>query len=171
MTKYGLQNSISEITESPEGFGFDHFLAAICWGTLTGTLAMMAVLMWAAGFDFDLSAIGAALLIIGLITAVFTFLSMLVIGLPLTWFLHTIEQESAAGYAVAGAFAGFLVIAVTFEAHREPAEMLWFPAVGALAGLVCAYRWGTWREALFLAADPEPEPRSKRSNPIHDLTH
>ena len=170
MSDENLRQPISEITEMPEGFGLDHFLISVGLGTLVGTLAMLIGLGWEAGFDIDLEEIGAAVLFIGFFVAVFTFIGFVVIGLPTTLLLSAIKKETAANYGVVGALAGFVAIAVIFEVHRTGGwEMLWFPAVGALAGFVCAYRWGRWREAV---ADFRRSIRpTRRSNPIHDLTH
>lgn len=166
-----LQISVSEITEIPEGFGLGHFLAALCWGTLAGTGSMVLALMIASGFDFTLYSIGAALGIlwlVGLVVAVFTLAGLLIVGLPLTLVLRLIEEESAALYAAIGAIAGFAIMAIIFEAH-EDALAFAFSLVGAIAGGACAYRWGRWREAVV--AHRLSKTPTRRTNPIHELTH
>ena len=111
---------------------------------------------------------------VAIFVAAFSLAGMVLIGLPLTFLLRTIEQETAATYAALGAIAGFLVLAVTFELPRHAdLELLWFPAIGAFAGWAAARRWGRWREAVARMRHLQPEEHSapKRSNPIHDLIH
>lgn len=164
----------SGITEETEMAGLDHFLAALSWGILAGTAALMVPMLIASGFDVDLTGIAGALVFVALFVGIFTLASLVVIGLPLTLILSALERESAAVYATAGALAGFTVLAVVFEIHRvgDPG-MLWLPAIGAFAGSVCALRWGRWREAVARrrAGDRQETPPVRRSNPIHDLIH
>lgn len=163
---------VSEISEMPVTFAVGHFLASLCWGTLAGTGSLIAVLLVASGLDFDFYNLGETIVIlwlVSLVVGVFTLAGLVIIGLPLTLGLRKIEQETAATYASVGAIAGFLIMAIMFQAHKD-ALAFGFALIGAFAGGACAFRWGTWREARAAQRLSEA-PAERRSNPIHDLTH
>ena len=168
------QDRVSEITEFTEWSRSYHFFASLGWSVLAGTAGMMLVLLISARSSLDAGAILGGLVWVAIFVAAFSLAGMVLIGLPLTFLLRTIEQETAATYAALGAIAGFLVLAVTFELPRHAGlELLWFTATGAFAGWAAARRWGRWREAVARMRHLQPEEHSapKRSNPIHDLIH
>jgi len=173
MSDAKLRDGVSEITEIPEQANLGHFLAPLVWGTIAGTVTMLIGLGWEAGFDIDLADVGAAVLFVGVFVFLFTFTGFIAIGLPFTLLLRTIGKETVGVYAAIGAIGGFLLIAVIFETHRMGGwDGLWFPVVGALAGIACAYRWGRWRESVARRRKVAEETiAQRRSNPIHDLTH
>ncbi|MEP0392367.1 MAG: hypothetical protein ABJ205_10265 [Erythrobacter sp.] len=167
-----LQNGVSEITEINEGSGLNQFVVSVGCGILAGTLAMLIGLGLKAGFDTDLANFGAAVVFVGLFVAIFTFMGFVAIGLPITWLLKAMGKETVAVYSATGAITGFLATAVIFEVHRQPTDMLLFPAVGAVAGFACAYPWGRWREGAAQRRNVAKEiVAQRRTNPIHDLTH
>ncbi|MEL7189144.1 MAG: hypothetical protein AAGK17_06290 [Pseudomonadota bacterium] len=175
MTTEFSQNHISEITEISDRPSIFHFGASLGWGTVIGTAALLIVAAVDAGFGLDAKDIGAGIAFFGFFVGLFTVLSMIFIGLPITFLLRVTGYERAAIYSGLGAIAGFAVLAVLFEAPRlgEP-ESLLMPFAGALAGFSCALRWGMWREKAALSGqrarqqDPK-EPPGKRANRIHDL--
>ena len=166
---------VSEISEMPVTFAIGHFLASLCWGTLAGSGALLGTLIIASGFDFDMDNISNSLgilWVVGVIVGIFTLAGLVIIGLPLTLGLRQLKKESAMLYTGIGATAGFLIIAVMFEANTKP-EALAFALIGAVAGGACAYRWGRWREELAAQqiSAPIEELCDRRTNPIHELTH
>lgn len=164
-------DEVSDISEMPVTFAAGHFLAALCWGTLSGMGVIIAALIIGSGFDFDLDDISYAigiLGVVGLFVAGFTFAGLVIIGLPLTLVLRRMQMESAALYASIGAITGFLILVTIFAPHDDPLELA-FSLIGAVAGGASAYRWGRWRDAI--AEHRESKTPNRRTNPIHDLTH
>jgi hypothetical protein len=167
------RKDISPNTEITEGFGLHHFLAAVSWGSIAGTGAMMAMMI-VSGLGFDLAAIGTALVFTGFFAGIITLLAMLVIGLPLTLILGAIDRESAVLYASFGSLVGYLVLGLMIGLpSKGQAEALLFPLLGAFAGWACALRWGKWREKCADRRLPAPKSTSssRRNNPVHDLIH
>ena len=170
------RDGISENTEMPDMAVTNEgvrFAAAIGWGTLTGTLALMAAIFIQESASVPLVEFFAAMLIFSVFVAGFTFAGMLVIGLPITFALRGLGWEYGWLYAALGAISGFLILAILFDRPANAtSEVLWFSAPGALAGFASALSWGLWREKRSAFRDQRsnhaPE---KRDNPIHDLIH
>ena len=169
------QEIISEITENPVITVFVpiwHFVAAVFWGVLAGSLAILI------GFGVPpitpIESLLSDLWFTGFIVTVFTFLGMLMIGVPVTWVLYLLNVEKTAAYAALGAIAGLTVLPLLFADPASLASDL-FPAIlpGGLAGLATAYRWGRWRERVAKAREAERESLAaqRRTNPIHELIH
>jgi len=167
------RSPISQNTEITEALALDQFLAAVCWGTLAGTGAMMTMMLISSpGFDF--AAIGGVLVFTSLFVSIITLLAMLLIGLPLTLLLRAVDRESAAIYASAGGIVGYLILALMawLPSPNQPEAVL-FPLFGSFAGGACALRWGKWREKRAIERDQETNPAAshRRDNPIHELIH
>ena len=166
---------VSQITETPVNTVLApiwHFCAAVLWGVLAGSLAILI------SFGFPpvtpIESLLSDLWFTGFIVTVFTFLGMLMIGVPVTWVLYLLNVEKTAAYAALGAIAGLTVLPLLFADPTSLASDL-FPVIlpGGLAGLATAYRWGRWREREAKARQAEREQLAapKRTNPIHDLIH
>lgn len=167
-------SDLSEISDARTSTEGAYFLGSILWGTLTGTLALMALGLSSDPSGIDpVEAIGLAAFL-AIFVAGFTLAGMLVIGLPITFLLRALEWEKAWLYATLGAIAGFLFLAIMFERplSTDLTAMI-APASGGLAGFATALSWGVWREKRAALRHREhfgsaPE---KRDNPIHDLIH
>ncbi|XUU61711.1 hypothetical protein ACRAQ6_05425 [Erythrobacter sp. HA6-11] len=169
------QEQISEITENPVITVLApiwHFFAAVFWGALAGSMAILI------GFGFPpitpIESLLSDLWFTGLIVTVFTFFGMLMIGLPVTWVIYLLNAEKTAVFAALGAIAGLTVLPLLFADPGSLATDL-FPEIlpGGLAGLACAYRWGSWRERVAKARQAERAnlAAQRRTNPIHELIH
>ncbi len=176
ITEYS-RDSISEITEMSDKSGLHHFCAALGWGTSAGTVTLMAGLAMDLGLGTHLGELGAAIAFFGFFVAFFTLITMVLIGLPITFLLRKMRAEKALVYAGLGAVAGFAVLAVLAVLFDPPAmvsaQELMILFAGAFAGFSCALRWGKWREKTALALHDQDRERAsdRRSNPIHDLIH
>ena len=172
-----LQEPISEISEIPDLLGEPpsiHFGAAVLWGALTGTVAMVVPLALSSP-ENAVENLTVGLYFVLIFAGLFTLAGMLVIGLPVTALLRAARAEHRYLYAGIGFVAGFGILGAMLglPSQYEP-EALVFLLAGGLAGFAAALRWGRWREALARyrqrLADEEAQP-GKRSNPIHDLIH
>lgn len=168
------RNDISVISETPVMDGLGHFLVALGWAIIAGTLALAFGLLLIGPLTLDFGGFLAAALFFSVFVGLFTLMGMVAIGLPTTLLLWVLRSEYAALYAGVGAVAGFLILSIGFDAHRLASlEDIVLPASGAAAGLAGAWRWGWWRERVANAkrSGANRYPTDKRDNPIHDLTH
>ncbi|MEM6475366.1 MAG: hypothetical protein AAF687_04300 [Pseudomonadota bacterium] len=169
-----LHNSVSEITEISVITGVGYFLAAIGWGTVAGTAAIVLWSTASVTSALDFAELLGFMLFLSFFVGTFTLAGMVAIGLPITIILRALKQEDAAHFAIIGAFAGCIAMAVIFEVNwiLDP-ELVLLLVSGAIAGFACALRWGKWRERVANSRSEKAQKISsgRRSNPIHDLTH
>ena len=163
-----LPISISGFSENYEMVAIEHFFASVGWGALSVTVPLIAAMIASAGSGVGVGSFFFALAFVGAVVAMFTALGLFLIGLPLTFVLSKAQCEYTALYAACGGLAGFLILAGLFG---FPNSAFGLPLFGAIAGAVCAFRWGRWRKSAAHSTRHSRERLTKRSNPIHDLTH
>lgn len=170
------RDTISEITEIGDTTREDitrAFFASLGWSALAGTLVLVSLMIV---FSPDPSqglvqAIMGGLLFVGFFATILTLAGMIAIVLPVTLLLKLLGLEYRAIYIALGAAFGFAVMATLFEVWRWPsAEMFTLPAAGAMAGIVCGYRWGGFRERVGKRSRHDP-PQRQSTNPFHDMIH
>ena len=165
---------LSVISEASGLAGYFHIFAALGWGTVAGSVSLIAGTHAFADGGALPSNIVDAIVFLGFFVGLFNLAGLIVIGLPTTFVLRAIDKEYALLYATLGLITGFLVFAIPLEIHRLPfPDALLMPLSAAFAGLASAWRWGSWRERCAEARQltSQQQASEKRDNPIHDLTH
>lgn len=154
---------ISEISVYEGGSNGGHFAAALGWGTLVGTLSLIAAMFIIALSSpqglWMIGSLAALTLIFSIFVGLFTLAGLISIGLPVTLILSISDEEHQLIYAAIGTFSGFAVMLILFgQGSAAGPEELLFAVPGGLAGGAAAWRWGGWREALAISRQNSPIP-------------
>ena len=179
------RDRISEITEINDSFPADGifvFCKAVWWGSLAaaGALLIFTVPIGILVL-FDGEAAGFYIAVLPLlVSGAGTLAGMVLIGLPLTAFLHHIGRETLANYSGIGAAIGFVLPAL-FLLVTEGVEPILLPAglflglFGMIAGGVAALHWGEYRQSQASREDAPDEfgdvGTEPHANPFHDMIH
>ena len=133
--------------------GIKTFARATWWGAVVGggpfllitVPTILSVISEMATRDLPLALLLVILPI--LVSATVTIAGMVVIGLPLTMWLHHRQAERQGTYRLVGALCGF-VLPLPFLLANGPVDwtFLVLAIPGALAGFTAATIWGDWRE-------------------------
>ena len=150
--------------------GIKTFARATWWGAMVGggpfllitVPTILSVISEMATRDLPLALLLVVLPI--LVSATVTMAALIVIGLPLTVWLHHRQAERVGPYGLTGAACGFLLPLLVMLVNSSVDWTFLFLAIpGALAGTTAATVWGNWREQVALASVEEAEtPRPDR---------
>lgn len=147
--------------------GFKTFARATWWGAVVGggpfLLITVPTIVPVIG-EMTTRDLPLALLLVILpilVGATVTMAGLIVIGLPLTAWLHHRQAERAGTYGLTGAACGFLLPWLfALENGTVDWTFLVIAIPGALAGTTAATVWGNWREQVTaeVAIDAPTEP-------------
>ena len=152
-------SGISEIAVYQGISGGLHFAAALGWGTLAGTLGLMAAILMLEFPNVRIFEILGGGIFVSIFVGLFTLAGLVVIGLPVTLILLIAEAEHQVLYAFLGVISGFAALLLLVgQGTGAGIEEFLFASAGGLAGFASAWRWGGWREEKAAARENDTIP-------------